>query len=62
MVSISKNPKINLDENKRSLRQVLTKKDAVEKVISELLPRFEQKNGNYTVMRYYGYRIGDGQT
>jgi large subunit ribosomal protein L17 len=60
MVSISKNPKINLDEKKKRLRQVLTKKEAVEKVISDLLPRFEQKNGNYTVTRHYGYRKGDG--
>jgi large subunit ribosomal protein L17 len=60
LVSISKNQKINLEEKKKRLGAILNTREAVEKVINDLMPRYENKNGNYTVTRHHGYRKGDG--
>lgn len=60
IITISKNPKLNLEDKKRRLGAILYKKQAIERVITELLPRYETKAGNYTVTRHSGYRKGDG--
>lgn len=59
LVSIAKNPKLNLEDKKKRLGAILYKKEAVERVITELLPRYEAKAGNYTISRHLKYRKGD---
>jgi large subunit ribosomal protein L17 len=60
LITMAKKPGLSLSDRKQLLARILPKQQAIDKVINELLPRFEYKKGNYTVTRHQGYRKGDG--
>lgn len=60
VITIAKRANVSLERKKVLLNGILYRRDVVDKVINELLPRFENKAGNYTVVRHHGYRKGDG--
>jgi large subunit ribosomal protein L17 len=59
VISLAKKPHLTLNRRKQLLNGILYRKDSVDKVINELLPRYENKPGNYTVVKHHGYRGGD---
>ena len=59
VITLAKRSYMPLEKRKRILRGILYSKNAVDKVINELLPKYENKNGNYTIVRHHGYRKGD---
>lgn len=59
VISIAKKSNLTLEQRKKWLMGILYRKDAVDKVINDLLPRYEAKPGNYTIARHSGYRKGD---
>ena len=59
VISLAKRTHIPLERRKQILAGILYRRDTVDKVINELLPRYENKPGNYTIVRHHGYRKGD---
>lgn len=59
IITFAKRSHLTLDQRKHILSGILYSKDMVDKVINELLPRYENKPGNYTKVRHHGYRKGD---
>ncbi|WP_456395690.1 50S ribosomal protein L17 [Desulfurobacterium sp.] len=50
------------DNKVKALREVLTivtKKDVAFKVVNEIAPKYEDRNGGYTRLLHYDYRKGD---
>lgn len=57
---ITKTKSFSLETNKyRYASRYLTTKDAVEKLIKVILPRYESFNSGYTKVAHLGYRKGD---
>lgn len=60
LITIAKRANVSLERRKVLLNGILYRRSTVDKVINELLPRFENRPGNYSISRHHGYRKGDG--
>ena len=60
IITLAKKPHLTELRKRTILSGILYSKSAVEKVLTELLPRFKDKAGNYAHVRKDGWRRGDG--
>ena len=56
MITLAKNPTL---ANKRALLSFITKEAVVYKLINEIAPKYEERNGGYTRIVRTGMRRGD---
>jgi large subunit ribosomal protein L17 len=56
LITLGKKPSL---ANRRLAFDRLRDRDIVVKLFNELGPRFAQRNGGYTSILKYGYRVGD---
>ena len=56
MITLAKNPTL---ANKRALLGYITKEAVVYKLINEIAPKYEERNGGYTRIVRTGMRRGD---
>lgn len=60
VISLARRQTLTLERRKQLLFGILYRRDAVEKVINELLPKYEAMPGNFTIVKHHGFRKGDG--
>lgn len=60
LITLAKKPHLTDIRKRQLLSGILYSKSAVDKVMTDLLPRYKDKWGNYTRVRRDGWRRGDG--
>lgn len=60
VITLAKKPHLTDLRKRQLLGGILYTKSAVEKVMTDLLPRYAEKPGNYTRVKRDGWRRGDG--